>query len=195
MAMSDQPLNGDFGAPESRGTSQVAVVIPVRDGERYLRETIESVLAQTLVPAEVIVVDDGSTDSSASIAAGYRPSTRVVSQRAAGLPTALNRGVAETTAELVAMLDADDIWPPSKLELQASQLAADPGLDAVFGHMKSFLSPDLDAQEREDRVPSGGRAVSRQGDDVDTPGCLGAGGAVRHGQARRRVHRLACSRR
>ena len=69
-------------------SAEVSVVIAVRDGERYLGEGIESVLAQTLAPAELIVVDDGSTDASAEVAAGFGDRVRVVAQEPAGIAVA-----------------------------------------------------------------------------------------------------------
>jgi glycosyltransferase involved in cell wall biosynthesis len=128
--------------------SSVGVVVPVRDGGRYLGEALESVLAQTAPPREVIVVDDGSVDGSAEVAAGYGEPVRVVEQEPAGIAAALNRGVAECGCKLVAMLDADDLWTPRKLELQGAALAADPTLDAVFGFAEEFISPELSETER-----------------------------------------------
>jgi glycosyltransferase involved in cell wall biosynthesis len=128
--------------------SAVSVVIPVRDGERYLGEAIESVLGQTLAPAEIVVVDDGSTDASAEVAARFGDRVRVVAQEPAGIAVAVNRGVEETGEELVAMLDADDLWTPNKLALQVAALDADPKLEAVFGYVREFISPELAPDER-----------------------------------------------
>ena len=121
----------------------VSVIIPVRDGECYLGEAIESVLGQTAPPAEVVVVDDGSADASADIAQGFAPAVRCVRQEAVGLAAACNRGLSEVAGELIAYIDADDLWVAGKLALQRRRLAAEPELDAVFGHAQEFLSPDL----------------------------------------------------
>jgi glycosyltransferase involved in cell wall biosynthesis len=126
----------------------VGVVIPVRNGERYLGEAIESVLGQTLPASEIVVVDNGSTDASAAVAARSGDPVRVVSHEPAGIAIAYNRGIEETGEELVAMLDADDLWTPDKLELQVAALNADPDLEAVFGYAHEFISPDLAPDER-----------------------------------------------
>ena len=120
-----------------------SVVIPVYNGERYLAEAIESALAQTHTPFELIVVDDGSTDASRAVAESYAPRVRVVSQSHRGIGAARNRGLAEVRGDWVAFLDADDVWEPKKTELQLAAIAADPGVALVFGHVEHFLSPEL----------------------------------------------------
>jgi glycosyltransferase involved in cell wall biosynthesis len=124
----------------------VSVVIPTRNGERYLAEAIDSVLAQTRPPAEVVVVDDGSSDGTRAIAEGYGGVVRCISQDRAGPGAARNRGVAESRGEYLAFLDHDDLWPRDKLELQLGAFAADPGVQLVFGHMQHFLSPELEPE-------------------------------------------------
>ncbi|MFL5887271.1 MAG: glycosyltransferase family A protein [Thermoleophilaceae bacterium] len=122
----------------------VSVVIPVHDGERYLAEAIDSVLAQRACALEVVVVDDGSSDASAAIAARYGPPVCVHSQAAAGAGAARNRGIELTHGAFVAFLDADDLWRPRKLELQLAAFAAEPELDVVFGHYREFVTPEAD---------------------------------------------------
>jgi glycosyltransferase involved in cell wall biosynthesis len=102
----------------------VSVVMPVFNGERFLAQAIESVLAQTWSPVETIVVDDGSTDRSADIARGY-PVT-YLHQEHSCVAAARNRGVAGARGELVSFLDHDDVWVPRKLELQVDALARRP---------------------------------------------------------------------
>jgi glycosyltransferase involved in cell wall biosynthesis len=97
--------------------------MPVRDGERWLAQAVESVLAQTLSDFELIVVDDGSIDGSAGIllALSRRDGrVRVVHQPPQGLVKALNRALALARAPLVARLDADDVALPERLARQAS---------------------------------------------------------------------------
>jgi len=99
----------------------VSVVMPVYNGERFVAETIESVLNQTLREIELIAVDDGSTDSSPDILAGYagRDSRVVVlRQNQAGVPTAANTGIRRAKYDLVARIDADDRMLPDRLERQ-----------------------------------------------------------------------------
>lgn len=93
----------------------VSIIIPCFNGSRFLAEAIESALAQTYPAKEVIVVDDGSTDDSPDIMAGYDRRIRVVRQTNAGLPTARNAGIAVATGDAFAFLDADDWWTPDFL--------------------------------------------------------------------------------
>jgi glycosyltransferase involved in cell wall biosynthesis len=105
----------------------VSVVLPVRDGERFVREAVESVLAQTYADLELIVVDDGSTDATPEILLGFRDERlRVLQQDPAGLVAALRRGFAEARAPLVARMDADDVSEPTRLERQVELLERRP---------------------------------------------------------------------
>jgi glycosyltransferase involved in cell wall biosynthesis len=122
-------------------------MIGVYNGAPYLGEAIESVRAQDYEPTQLIVVDDGSTDGSAEVARGF-PEVHVVRQENGGNGAARNRAVEEAEGELYAFLDADDRFAPGKLTLQKAALDADPQLDMVFGHVREFLSPELDEQTR-----------------------------------------------
>lgn len=122
----------------------VSAVIPVRDGARYLAAALDSVLEQTLPPHEVVVVDDGSLDATPAVIASYGDRIRGVRQSRLGNASALNRGIAATSCEYVAFLDADDIWTPEKLALQLRLLEDDESIDAVFGLVQQFLSDDAD---------------------------------------------------
>ena len=88
----------------------VSVVIPCYNAAPWLRETIESVLAQTHPVLEVIVVDDGSTDQSAEIAESFGPCVRVVRQSNQGESIARNNGIDLARGDWIAFIDADDIW-------------------------------------------------------------------------------------
>jgi glycosyltransferase involved in cell wall biosynthesis len=123
---------------------RVSVMIGVYNGARYLGEAIESVLAQTHSVHELIVVDDGSTDESGVIAGGYGPPVRCIRQERGGMAASRNRAIQEATGSYFAFLDADDRFPPDKLERQLQVFDADPELDVVYGHVTEFLSPDLD---------------------------------------------------
>ena len=125
----------------------MSVIVPAFDAERYLGEALESVLEQTHGPADVIVVDDGSTDGTAQVAESFGAPVRCLRRERAGVAAALNAGVQAARGELLAFLDADDLWVREKLELQVAALAADPRLDLVLGHMSEFRSPDLSAEE------------------------------------------------
>ncbi|HEU0302960.1 MAG TPA: glycosyltransferase family A protein [Gaiellaceae bacterium] len=103
----------------------VSVVMPVRDGERFLGEALESTLAQTLSDIELVVVDDGSSDATPDILAdaSRRDSrVRVSRQEPGGLTVALNAGCALARAPLIARMDADDVMLPDRLERQVAHL-------------------------------------------------------------------------
>jgi glycosyltransferase involved in cell wall biosynthesis len=123
----------------------VSVVIPVHNGERYLGEAIESVLAQTYRPIDLVIVDDGSVDGSAAVCKRFA-GIRYIFQPHTGAAAARNRGVDAANGALLSFLDADDLWSPEKLVRQIAVLDADPQLDMVFGYVRQFHSPELDAQ-------------------------------------------------
>ncbi len=114
----------------------ISTVIPCYNGEGYVGETISSALAQTHSPLEVIVIDDGSTDDSASIAEAFGPPVRVIRQENQGESVARNRGVDESRGEWVAFLDADDLWEKTKLERQIA--AVQPDVIGVHTNVRSF---------------------------------------------------------
>ncbi|MHC4512298.1 MAG: glycosyltransferase family 2 protein [Planctomycetota bacterium] len=102
-------------------SAEVAVVIPAFNSRQFLEATIASVREQTLVPRELVVVDDGSTDGTAELVTGL--GVRCVRQENSGPAAARNHGVRETAAPLLAFLDADDRFLPDKLERQLALLA------------------------------------------------------------------------
>lgn len=130
--------------PASMG---ISVIIPAYNASRYLHSAIGSVLAQTHQAAEIIVVDDGSSDDTASIAAGFS-GIRVLSMSHQGAGAARNRGVAAATGRYLAFLDADDLWLPTKLEEQVAVFTEHPQLKGVFGRVRQFVSPELGAELR-----------------------------------------------
>jgi glycosyltransferase involved in cell wall biosynthesis len=119
----------------------VSVVIPAHNNERHLSEALDSVLAQTHSALDVIVVDDESTDGTRRLAQAYGPPVRVVAQERRGIGATRNHGVHLARGQLLAFLDADDVWEPRKLELQIAALGATPPPDIVFGHVRQFRSP------------------------------------------------------
>ena len=117
----------------------ISVVIPVFNGERLLREAVESVLAQKYLPLEIIIVDDGSTDGTATVARGFSETVRYLYQKNEGPAAARNRGIEQARGNLVAFADADDLWPPNKLELQVPYLTQDPAIEIVMGRIQQIL--------------------------------------------------------
>ena len=140
----------------------VSVVMSVRDGERYLAAAIESVLSQTLRDLELVVIDDGSTDSSPRILAAYASDDdRVVVHRHenAGLAISLNRGIGYARAPLIARLDADDVAWPRRLELQLEFLERNPRIGLVGGAV-AFVD-EHDRQFAEVRYPTTDAEIRR----------------------------------
>jgi glycosyltransferase involved in cell wall biosynthesis len=110
----------------------VSVVLPVRDGKRFLREAIDSVLAQTLRDFELIVVDDGSTDGTSRVLDQLSDArVRVLRRPREGLVPALRTGLAEAQAEYVARMDADDVSEPERLRRQVTVLEQRPRVGMV----------------------------------------------------------------
>jgi glycosyltransferase involved in cell wall biosynthesis len=132
--------------PEVAAT--IGVVIPARDAARYIGETLQSVLAQSASPSDVVVVDDGSSDDTVAVVSSFGPRVRIERQPPTGPASARNRGIASLSTDLVALIDADDIWPADSLALRRAALAADDSLDMCFGRMVQFASPDLTEDER-----------------------------------------------
>lgn len=121
------------------GHMNVSVVIPLYNGEAHVQRALDSVLAQTVPPDDIIVVDDGSTDGGADVVRRCAdPRARVVSQQNAGVSAARNRGVAEATTEWVAFLDSDDEWMPRFLEATTQVAYANPSLVAVFSNHRHW---------------------------------------------------------
>ena len=107
----------------------VDVIVPVRNGSRFLGACLDSVRAQTRAPRAVIVVDDGSTDGTAAMVEGYIkrwPAFQLIRTGERGLPHARNTGIANCRAPLVAFLDSDDVWEPAKLERQVRLFSSAP---------------------------------------------------------------------
>ena len=116
----------------------VSVIIPAYNAERYIAEAIDSVLGQTYSSREIIVVDDGSTDRTAEIVAGYAQTVRLIQQQNRGPAAARNTGIREAHGEFVSFLDADDIWTRENLELQIAFLRRHPDHVLSYGWVRFF---------------------------------------------------------
>jgi glycosyltransferase involved in cell wall biosynthesis len=117
---------------------RIAVVIPARNAARFLGDALDSVRAQDLRPAEIVVVDDGSTDGTGAIATAFGHGVTCLRAGGVGPAAARNIGVRATASPLVAFLDADDIWLPEKTSRQMMLLAAHPELALVCSDMRTF---------------------------------------------------------
>lgn len=116
----------------------VSVVIPTYNCAEYVGSAVDSVLAQTYAPVEVIVVDDGSTDDTAEILRPYLGRITFLPQPNRGVAAARNAGIAHSTGQLVAFLDADDLWHPEKLAEQVRLFEFEPDLGVCFTNYAPF---------------------------------------------------------
>jgi glycosyltransferase involved in cell wall biosynthesis len=156
--------------------AQVSVVIPTYNHARFLRQAIDSALGQTLAPHEVIVVDDGSSDGTPEIVAEYGDRIRSVRHANCGVAASRNAGADLATGELLAFLDADDVWLPRKLERQVERFERDPGLGLVHCGVE-----EIDAEGKVlRRQPDGleGHTVAREMLLFRGPTILGGGSGV-----------------
>ena len=134
----------------------MSVVLAVRNGARFLREALQSVIEQDYRPIEVVVVDGGSTDDTVAIARSF-PGVEVLPAPVLGIAEAWNVGVAATRGPLLAFQCHDDIWAPGKLRRQVEHLRAHPDLGLVVGRARFFVEPGS-------RAPAGFRAELLEGD-------------------------------
>jgi glycosyltransferase involved in cell wall biosynthesis len=127
----------------------ISVILPVYNGERFLAAALRSVLDQTLPPDEVIVVDDGSTDGSAEIAAQIKATSPVpiqlIQQGNQGPAAARNAGLQLATGSFIAFQDADDIWAADKLAIQVALFRRYPQAYAVIGYSRIAITDPNDA--------------------------------------------------
>lgn len=137
----------------------VSVVITVYNGAPYLGEAIDSALAQTGANVEVVVVDDGSDDGSNEIALSRNVVFERLTERA-GIGAARNRAAELATGDFVTFLDADDRFPPDKLEVQLAEFRRDPSLEVVYGDVVEFVSPDVAPEDAARIRPAAPRSTS-----------------------------------
>lgn len=124
---------------------KITVAIPAYNAAGTIRATLDSVLSQTLAPDEILVVDDGSTDDTATILRSYGGAIKVRRQENQGGASARNLAYREASGDLIAWLDADDLWHPTYLETQVRSFGACPSLAASFtGHVDFHGFGDYD---------------------------------------------------
>jgi len=134
-------------------SAQTSVIIPVRNGERFLADAMSSVLSQLHDADQLLVVDDGSTDRTSSIVATFRDSrVTLLKLSGRGVSAARNVGLAAATGEFVAFLDHDDLWPSSRHELMMGTLVTHPEFDAAFGRVRVRFEPGA-------YIPAGARTL------------------------------------
>jgi glycosyltransferase involved in cell wall biosynthesis len=124
----------------------VSVIVSAFQAEEFLEDAIASILAQSYAPVEVVVCDDGSTDRTPEILAEH-PELRTIRQPNAGPAAARNSAVAASHGELLAVFDADDLWPTTRLAVQAAYLAANPDVGCVLGRQEWIEPPPWDTRD------------------------------------------------
>lgn len=119
--------------PPTHGPS-ISAVVAAYQAEEWIAEALESILGQSRPPAEVVVVDDGSTDGTARELERFADRVRVIRQPNGGCPAAFNTAFAAARGDFVALCGSDDVWSPRKLEWQAEAIEAHPEADVLCGH-------------------------------------------------------------
>jgi glycosyltransferase involved in cell wall biosynthesis len=114
------------------------VIIPAYNAAGTIAETIESALRQTVSPARILVIDDGSTDSTRAVAETFGGCVSVQSQPNLGPGAATSLGMRQCDTPLIAAIDADDVWLPEKIERQLDYLRCHPACKGVFARMQHF---------------------------------------------------------
>lgn len=121
----------------------VSVIIPAFNAARFLGDAIHSVACQAYPHLEIVVIDDGSTDETSEVVRAF-PQVRYVRQSNRGIASARNTGVREARGELIAFLDADDLWTSNKLPLQLDALREHRDVQIVAGRVEQFIDDSCD---------------------------------------------------
>ena len=126
----------------------LSVVIPAYNAAKYVLEALTSVVEQLPRESEVIVVDDGSTDSTAAVVQAFGPPVRLIQAAHQGIGATVNRGMEEARGSFIAGMDADDRWLPGKVARSLALFESEPATEAVFTLLRQFASPDLENPSR-----------------------------------------------
>ena len=127
----------------------VSCIVPVFNGERFIQEALDSILAQTHERLELLVVDDGSTDGTAAIVQRYGDQVKYLHQENGGPPVARNTGLRAAQGDLIAFLDSDDRWAPTKIALQVDCFQRNPQLGICLTHIQNFWESELAAEQEQ----------------------------------------------
>ena len=132
----------------SNSTPLVSTIVPAYNAEKYLAAALESVLQQKYRSLEIIVVDDGSGDRTSKIAASFGKHVRYVYQKNAGAAAARNTGLELARGEIIAFIDADDLWTADKLETQLDYFRKNPQLEVVLGRVQCITAQQIAGETR-----------------------------------------------
>jgi len=120
----------------------VSVIVPVFNGERFVREAVENILSQDYPSLEIIIVDDGSTDKTADIVNQLPYEIRYFNQGNNGPAAARNKGIKEATGEYIAFLDVDDLWPKTSIRMLVKELSESENVDVIHGYAQmAYYNP------------------------------------------------------
>jgi glycosyltransferase involved in cell wall biosynthesis len=130
------------------GRPLISCVVPTFNSARFVAGALESILAQTYRPIEVIVADDGSTDGTSEVVNGFGDLVRMVTQQTRGPAATRNLGLNEARGSFISFLDADDLWDSNKLERQMARFRARPELDLCLTHVQMFWPAGMGEEAR-----------------------------------------------
>lgn len=126
-------------AAQQSPPASISVIVPTFNSARFIGEALDSILAQTLQPEQILVVDDGSTDNTAEVVGRYKHRRiQYIRQAHAGVASARNAGLDAARGEYIAFLDADDRWRPIFLEMMHAYLSENPTAGSVFSNFVRF---------------------------------------------------------
>jgi glycosyltransferase involved in cell wall biosynthesis len=134
---------------------EISVIVPAYNRGKLIRPTLDSILQQSYAPAEVVVVDDGSTDDTAAVVAEYGRGVKYVGIENSGPPRARNMGVAASTAPWLAFCDSDDLWHPEKLRLQVRLFQKAPDVEYCFTNSMLVIDDCWIEPTKFDSLPDG----------------------------------------
>jgi len=120
------------------------LIMAVMNAEKYIGQTLESVFNQTLLPAEIIIIDEFSTDRTVEIIQSFSPNIKVLNNIRPGMSAAMNFAIPLVTNEYIAFLDSDDIWVPTKAEKQVEFLNQNTTVDVVCCAALNFRKDNLE---------------------------------------------------
>jgi glycosyltransferase involved in cell wall biosynthesis len=152
-------LSDELGEKLDMTGALISCVVPVYNGERFLGEALESILAQTYRAVEIIAVDDGSTDGTRTLLESYGDRVRYVSQTNSGPATTRNTGIGAARGKFIAFLDSDDLWHPEKLARQMARFEARPELGLCLTQIQNFWMPEVSREEAAFRDHPRSRAI------------------------------------
>ena len=152
----------------TESTPPVSVIIPTYNRSHFVSQAIESVLKQTFRDFEIIVVDDGSSDDTATVCAEYPEKVRYIYQKNQGRAEARNTGMRESRSKYLAFLDDDDIFLPDHLQLQVDYLETNPDVGMVYGTYVRVDENLIPYEERPPKAPTSYPEMLRMGVEMQT---------------------------